>query len=78
MPIFKEQISNGGPITLTHPEIIRYFMTIEEAVALVLNATFEQYNSKLNMRGCISVLNMGASIKIDILNKLLTYYLHFD
>ena len=44
-------------------------MTIDEAVSLVLNATLEQYYSKLDLRGSISVLNMGASIKIDILAK---------
>ena len=44
-------------------------MTIKEAVALVLNATLEQYKAKAEIRGCVSVLNMGASIKIDILAK---------
>ena len=44
-------------------------MTIKEAVALVLNATLEQYKAKTELRGCVSVLNMGASIKIDILAK---------
>ena len=44
-------------------------MTIKEAVALVLNATLEQYQTTDNLRGCVSVLNMGASIKIDILAK---------
>ncbi len=69
VPLFKKQISKGGPITVTHKNVTRFFMTIEEAVALVLNATLEQYYSKLNLRGSISVLNMGASIKIDILAK---------
>ena len=44
-------------------------MTINEAVALVLNATLEQYQASAGLRGCVSVLNMGASIKIDILAK---------
>ena len=69
VPLFKKQISNGGPITVTHKNVTRFFMTIDEAVSLVLNATLDQYYSKLNLRGSISVLNMGASIKIDILAK---------
>ena len=69
VPLFKKQISDGGPITVTDKNVTRFFMTIEEAIALVLNATMEQYNSSSELRGCISVLNMGASIKIDILAK---------
>ena len=38
VPIFKDQLSKGGPLTITHPEIIRYFMTIEEASQLVIQA----------------------------------------
>ena len=69
VPLFKKQISNGGPVTVTDKEVSRFFMTIKEAVALVLNATLEQYQTTDNLRGCVSVLNMGASIKIDILAK---------
>ena len=69
VPLFKKQISNGGPITVTNKNVTRFFMTIDEAVSLVLNATVEQYYSKIDLRGSISVLNMGASIKIDILAK---------
>ena len=69
VPHFKKQIAKGGPLTVTHKNVSRFFMTIEEAVALVLNATLEQFYSKHESRGSISVLNMGASIKIDILAK---------
>ena len=69
VPLFKKQILEGGPVTVTNKDVSRFFMTIKEAVALVLNATLEQYNSQLNLKGSVSVLNMGASIKIDILAK---------
>ena len=58
VPIFKEQITNGGPITLTHPEIIRYFMTIEEASQLVLQA------GMLALGGDVFLLDMGEPVKI--------------
>ena len=69
VPLFKKQISDGGPVTVTDKDVTRFFMTINEAVALVLNATLEQYRASTGLRGCVSVLNMGASIKIDILAK---------
>jgi FlaA1/EpsC-like NDP-sugar epimerase len=66
IPRFREQIENGGPVTVTHPEIIRYFMTISEACSLVLEAV------TMGMGGQVLLFDMGEPVKIlDLAKKMI-------
>src|SRR5690606_36625107 len=66
IPLFKAQLAKGGPLTVTQPEITRYFMTIPEACQLVLEA------GSMGKGGEIFVFDMGESVKIvDLANKMI-------
>jgi FlaA1/EpsC-like NDP-sugar epimerase len=69
IPIFKKQIERGGPITVTHPDITRYFMTIPEACQLVLEA------GTIGQGGEIFIFDMGKSVRIiDLVRKMIKLY----
>jgi FlaA1/EpsC-like NDP-sugar epimerase len=66
IPLFQQQIARGGPVTVTHPEMVRFFMTIPEAVSLVIQA------GAMGERGEIFILDMGEPVKImDLANDLI-------
>ncbi|BDT78450.1 hypothetical protein PKF032_03380 [Polynucleobacter yangtzensis] len=72
VPVFREQIKRGGPITVTHPEIIRYFMTIPEAAQLVIQA------GSMGEGGDVMVLDMGEPVKIVDLAKRMIHLSGFS
>ncbi|MBW6477501.1 MAG: polysaccharide biosynthesis protein, partial [Chromatiales bacterium] len=66
VPVFREQIKNAGPVTVTHPDIVRYFMTIPEAALLVIQA------GSMGTGGDVFVLDMGKPVKIaDLAKKMI-------
>jgi FlaA1/EpsC-like NDP-sugar epimerase len=72
VPLFRQQIKNGGPVTVTHPEIIRYFMTIPEAAQLVIQA------GAMGEGGDVMVLDMGEPVKIVDLAKRMIHLSGFS
>jgi O-antigen biosynthesis protein WbqV len=72
VPLFRRQVAEGGPVTVTHPEITRYFMSIDEAVGLVLRASAAGLVPDFPHRGCIFVLDMGEPLRIvDVARRVI-------
>jgi O-antigen biosynthesis protein WbqV len=64
VPLFRRQLERGGPLTVTHPDMQRYFMTVREAVSLVLQASVAGTGGQSMPEGGIFVLDMGAPVRI--------------
>jgi FlaA1/EpsC-like NDP-sugar epimerase len=72
VPLFRSQINSGGPVTVTHPEVTRYFMTIPEAAQLVIQAGAMNTNSGQMSKGTVYVLDMGEPVKIiDLAQRMI-------
>jgi len=77
IPIFKSQIESGGPLIITHPDMTRYFMLIEEAVQLVLQAVIMVDDEEALMDNCINtfILEMGNPVSIvDLAQRMIDFY----
>jgi O-antigen biosynthesis protein WbqV len=72
VPLFQRQLAAGGPLTVTHPDMKRYFMTVREAVELVLQASALGAGARSGVGGRILVLDMGAPVKIlDLARRMI-------
>lgn len=72
VPRFQKQIAAGGPVTVSHPQVMRYFMTISEAVRLVLHACGQSLSSNGDERGTVMVLDMGKPVRIiDLAERMI-------